>query len=86
MKTEKSTVDTTFLRKSVSTSSIRLTGAFVQKPGAVAAYNSPGRFLLLIKWKILVILSYLIVDRWVHKSLNYQSKICQMERALMNIL
>ena len=35
----------------------------VQKQGAVVAYNSPGRFLLLIRWKILVVLRYAFVDR-----------------------
>ena len=35
----------------------------VQKPGGVVAYNSPGRFLLLIGSTILVILRYIIADR-----------------------
>ena len=34
-----------------------------QKQGRVVAYNSPGRFLLLIGWTILVILRYAIADR-----------------------
>ena len=35
----------------------------VQKPGGAVAYNSPGRFLLLIGSTILVILRYIIADR-----------------------
>ena len=58
----------------------------VQKPSGVVAYNCPGRFLLLTGWTMLVILKYVIPDRQVHKSLNYQLKISQMERPSVNIL
>ena len=58
----------------------------IQKPDEVVAYNSPGRFLLLKGWTVLVILRYVIEDRYVRKSLYYQSNISQMERPLVNIL
>ena len=82
--TKKGTADA-FFRKSISTFSIRLTGALF-KSQVVVAYNSPGRFLLLIRWKILVILRFAFVDREVHKFLNYQPKFSQMERPLVNVL
>ena len=84
IETEEGTVDV-FFRKSISTFSIRLTGALF-KSQVVVAYNSPGIFLLLIRWKILLILRYAFVDREVHKSLNYQPKFSQMERPLVNVL
>ena len=57
----------------------------VQKPGAVAAWNSPGRFLLSIRRKLVITFRYVIINRYVHKSLNYQSNVSQMERPLLNI-
>ena len=58
----------------------------VQKPDAVVAWNSPDRFLLSIRLKLVIKFRYVIINRWVHKSLNYQSSVSQMERPLLNIL
>ena len=60
--TEKGTVDTTFFRKSVSTFSARLTED-CSKARWNCAVVFPGRILLLIRLKILIILRYVIVNR-----------------------
>ena len=58
----------------------------VQKPGATVAWNFGGRFSSSIRWKILVIFRYAIINILVQKSLNYQENVSQMERPLVNIL
>ena len=41
--------------------------------GAILACNSPGRFLLLIAWTILVILKYVIANRSVLSVKNFSN-------------
>ena len=60
--TEKVTVDTFFnkIKKHIFNAINRVS---VQKPSTVVAYNSPGRFLLLIREKVLVVFKYVIINR-----------------------
>ena len=61
--TEKGTNGTTFFEKSVTEFSDKINMASVQKPGTIVKKKWPGRFLLSIRWKVLVIFRYVIIDR-----------------------